>query len=113
MPLDLAKFQGAPPVGSPAIASKVATDLKVASTPDGAEISVDGNFVGNAPFNDQRISSNLKDSTKQFGWLQAPATKNIFPVSDFRTPQPFELTILHLAEESTSLRVFAYSSKLY
>jgi PEGA domain len=49
MPIDLAKFQGAPAVGSPAIASSVATDLEVVSTPDGAEISVDGNFVGNAP----------------------------------------------------------------
>jgi hypothetical protein len=25
-----------------------------------------------------RISSNLKASTKQFGWLQAPATKKFF-----------------------------------
>jgi hypothetical protein len=49
MPLDLAKFQGGSAIGSPAIASNVATDLEVVSAPDGAEISVDGNFVGNAP----------------------------------------------------------------
>jgi len=30
-----------------------------------------------------RISSNLKDSTKQFGWLQAPRNQNFFPFSNF------------------------------
>jgi hypothetical protein len=33
-----------------------------------------------------QISSSLKGSTKQFGWLQAPATKTIFPINNFREP---------------------------
>jgi PEGA domain len=49
MPLDLAKFQTAPSVGSTAVASNAATDLEIISTPNGGEISIDGNFVGNAP----------------------------------------------------------------
>ena len=38
-----------------------------------------------------RISSTLKGSTKQFGWLQAPATKLLLPKELRRTPQPSEL----------------------
>jgi hypothetical protein len=34
-----------------------------------------------------RINSNLKGSTKQFGWLQAPATKKSFLFSNFREPR--------------------------
>jgi hypothetical protein len=31
-----------------------------------------------------RISSTLNGSTKQFGWLQAPATTIFFPIRNFR-----------------------------
>jgi hypothetical protein len=33
-----------------------------------------------------RISSILNGRTKQFGWLQAPATTNFFSFSNFREP---------------------------
>jgi hypothetical protein len=35
----------------------------------------------------RRISSNLKGSTKQFGWLQAPATSKFFRFTNFREPR--------------------------
>ncbi len=55
MKLDLAKFQ--PAASSPIVAANVAANaasgtqahLQLASTPDGADIEVDGNFVGNTP----------------------------------------------------------------
>jgi len=34
-----------------------------------------------------RISSNLRGSTKQFGWLQAPATKKFLPFNNFCKPR--------------------------
>ena len=34
-----------------------------------------------------RISSNLKGSTKQFGWLQASATESLFRFSRFPMPR--------------------------
>jgi hypothetical protein len=34
-----------------------------------------------------RISSKLNGSTKQFGWLQAPATKKFLPFSNFHEPR--------------------------
>jgi hypothetical protein len=33
-----------------------------------------------------RINSNLKGNTKQFGWLQAPATQNSFRLNNFYRP---------------------------
>jgi len=55
MTLDLAKFGSGPVVGSSpagyASASNAvgATSLDISSTPDGADISIDGNFVGSTP----------------------------------------------------------------
>jgi hypothetical protein len=54
MPLDLARFGSAPAVGSGLAASVTSngvsiTSLDITSTPDGADISVDGNFVGSTP----------------------------------------------------------------
>ena len=53
MPLDLSRFQAASSAGLPptatAAAMGAATELSLSSTPTGAEISVDGNFVGNTP----------------------------------------------------------------
>jgi hypothetical protein len=40
-----------------------------------------------------RISSTLKGSTKQFGWLQAPATKNSFLFSNFWEPRNHAIDI--------------------
>ena len=48
MPLDMARFQG--PAGvAPTSAASGATELNLSSTPAEAEISIDGNFVGNTP----------------------------------------------------------------
>ena len=44
-------------------------------------------FNSQAAYAARRISSKLNGSTKQFGWLQAPATKNIFPFSKFTLPR--------------------------
>jgi len=57
MKLDLAKFQPAQPASatpataapSPAPASAGEAQLQVTSTPDGADIEIDGSFVGNTP----------------------------------------------------------------
>jgi hypothetical protein len=54
MPIALARFQpGAAPTGTPIIAGSASatTELDITSKPDGAEISIDGNFVGNTPSN--------------------------------------------------------------
>jgi len=40
--------------------------------------------AGYAP---SRISSKLNGSTKQFGWLQASATKKFLPFSNFHEPR--------------------------
>jgi hypothetical protein len=48
MPLDMAKFQ-APAGVAPTSAASGATELNLSSTPAEAEISIDGNFVGNTP----------------------------------------------------------------
>ena len=47
MPLDMARFQG--PVVAPTSVASGATELHMSSTPAEAEISIDGNFVGNTP----------------------------------------------------------------
>jgi PEGA domain len=57
MKLDLARFQPAQPVSAtpvaavpnPAPATAAQTQLQVTSTPDGADIEIDGGFVGNTP----------------------------------------------------------------
>lgn len=52
MPLDLAKFQPPTGVANPttsASAPGATTELDLSSTPAGADISIDGNFVGNTP----------------------------------------------------------------
>jgi len=50
MPLALARFQPGAPIGA-APAAPATTELDITSKPDGAEISIDGNFVGNTPSN--------------------------------------------------------------
>jgi hypothetical protein len=47
MPLDMARFQG--PVVAPTSVASGGTELHMSSTPAEAEISIDGNFVGNTP----------------------------------------------------------------
>jgi hypothetical protein len=47
MPLDLAKFQ--PQAQTTVAANSANTELDISSVPDGAEISIDGKFVGNTP----------------------------------------------------------------
>ena len=51
MPLDLSKFQisAGGVAGNFSAVPGVATELSLSSTPAGADISVDGNFVGNTP----------------------------------------------------------------
>jgi hypothetical protein len=49
MPLDMAKFQAPAGVAPATSAASGATELNLSSTPAEAEISIDGNFVGNTP----------------------------------------------------------------
>jgi len=52
MKLDIAKFQPAaatPEVLAPAAVSAGQTELQITSTPDAADIEIDGSFVGNTP----------------------------------------------------------------
>jgi hypothetical protein len=48
MPIALARFQLGAPIGASPAAPATA-ELDITSKPDGAEISIDGNFVGNTP----------------------------------------------------------------
>jgi hypothetical protein len=67
--------------GRPIVAGKAGTPHAKAAcrTPGIAETS-------QAAYAANRISSNLKGRTKQFGWLQAPANQNLFSFSNFRRP---------------------------
>jgi hypothetical protein len=44
-------------------------------------------FLLAVPPTRSRISSTVKGSTKQFGWLQAPAIANVFVLSNFHEPR--------------------------
>jgi hypothetical protein len=68
MPIALARFQpGA--AGTPSIAGASAmTELDITSKPDGAEISIDGNFVGNTPSNVTVTSAQHTISIRQAGY---------------------------------------------
>lgn len=48
-PIDLAKFQPAPVAPVAPAPTVVAAQLEISSTPPGADISVDGNYVGSTP----------------------------------------------------------------
>lgn len=49
------------------------------------EANVSMTFDSHAAYAARRISSKLNGGTKQFGWLQAPATKNSFFFLALRT----------------------------
>jgi len=51
MPIDLAKFQPNAAGASTVMAASATAELDITSKPDGAEINIDGNFVGNTPSN--------------------------------------------------------------
>jgi hypothetical protein len=44
-------------------------------------------FARGAAYAASRISSTVKGSTKQFGWLQAPAIANVFVLSNLHEPR--------------------------
>jgi hypothetical protein len=79
MKLDAAKFQTAPPSSATAAAGNVSgnagapasTDqarVQVSSTPDGADIEVDGSFVGNTPSTVGVSAGQHKLSVKKAGF---------------------------------------------
>ena len=79
MKLDPAKFQAAPPASAPPAAGNVSgntgapasTDqarVQVSSTPDGADIEVDGSFVGNTPSTIGVSAGQHKLSVKKAGF---------------------------------------------
>jgi hypothetical protein len=71
MPIAMARFQPAgSPVGTLTIAGNASatTELDITSKPDGAEISIDGNFVGNTPSNVIVTSAQHTISVRQAGY---------------------------------------------
>jgi PEGA domain len=67
MPLDVARFQsggaGLSPSAPPALGQdqKLAAQLEISSTPAGADIEIDGNFVGSTPSTNRRQSGSACD----------------------------------------------------
>jgi hypothetical protein len=78
MKLDLAKFQptapgnalaqSAPTKGSVEIASTASARLQMGSNPDGADIEVDGSFVGNTPSDVQVVEGDHTVTVKKTGF---------------------------------------------
>ena len=70
MPIALARFQPGAPIGTPIIAgtASATTELDITSKPDGAEISIDGNFVGNTPSNITVTSAQHTITVKLVGY---------------------------------------------
>ncbi len=74
MKLDLAKFQ--PATSAPIVASNAASNaasgtqarLQLSSTPDGTDIEVDGNFVGNTPSDTDVAAGDHMISMKKSGY---------------------------------------------
>src|SRR3977135_3905852 len=65
--------------------------------------------LARAAYAASQISSNLKGSTKQFGWLQAPATKISFLSAILRTLQPSEFICRTEIPESCVLKTLPRS----
>ena len=71
MKLDIAKFQSAAPVNAPVNApaqGSVSAKLQLESDPPGADIEVDGNFVGNTPSDVQVAEGEHTISVKKAGF---------------------------------------------
>lgn len=70
MKLDIAKFQAAAPANTPqsAAAASLSTKLQLESNPSGADIEVDGSFVGNTPSEIQVAEGEHTISVKKKGF---------------------------------------------
>lgn len=70
MKLDIAKFQPAAPANAPqsAPAASLSTKLQLESNPSGADIEVDGSFVGNTPSDIQVTEGEHTISVKKKGF---------------------------------------------
>lgn len=70
MPLVMARFQPGASTGIPIVAgtASATTELDITSKPDGAEISIDGNFVGNTPSNVTVTCATHTISIRQAGY---------------------------------------------
>jgi hypothetical protein len=99
MPLDLAKFGSAPVVSSTSasvVASNGVTSLDVSSIPDGADISIDGSFVGSTPSEVSVANGDHVVSVKMVGYAPWERTiktsggkvKISAPLSKADTAQP-------------------------
>jgi hypothetical protein len=69
--LDLAKFQPAAPASwpaQPAAASSASAKLQLESDPSGADIEVDGSFVGNTPSDVQVAEGDHTVTVKKTGF---------------------------------------------
>ena len=80
MHLDMAHFGAAPPetsVAAVAAASNLQTVLAVVSTPAGADIEVDGNFIGNTPSSVNLTSGSHQVVVKKKGFVDWNKTLNV------------------------------------
>jgi hypothetical protein len=70
MPIALARFQPGATGTTPTVAGTVSatTELDITSKPDGAEISIDGNFAGNTPSNITVTCAQHTISIRQAGY---------------------------------------------
>jgi hypothetical protein len=77
MSLDLAKFATPAPVGAPSTENAAQATLSVESTPAGAEIEVDGNFIGDTPSILPLRSGNHEITVKKKGFADWSRKLNV------------------------------------
>ncbi len=77
MRLDMAKFGAAQEAGGTAAATGAQTSISVDSTPSGADIEIDGNFVGSTPSTVPVTAGNHEISVKKRGFATWTRKMNI------------------------------------
>lgn len=79
MHLDMAKFQPAPPApaATPAQAAAVQASIVIDSTPPGADIEIDGGFVGNTPSTVAVAPGSHQIAVKKKGFVDWSKTLNV------------------------------------
>ncbi|WP_109489121.1 PEGA domain-containing protein [Occallatibacter savannae] len=77
MHLDMARFGAAPAAPGPTVPSVAQAILAIASTPAGADIELDGNFVGNTPSSVNLTSGSHQVVVKKKGFVDWTKTLNV------------------------------------
>jgi hypothetical protein len=77
MHLDMAKFGAAPPAAPGAPAALVQASLSIESTPPGADVEVDGNFVGSTPSTVNVVPGSHEIAVKKKGFVDWTRKLNV------------------------------------